>query len=199
MPSVVGIPLQQAVELLTQEGFVVHQIHYEPSPVVPEGHVVRQVPYAGAEVRKGRRVYLTVSTGLRSVTMPSVRGLPYREVQIQLLSRGLRLGEVLYTYNDSIPAGLVVWQSIPPQQAVSVGTSVDIVVSQGPRPSVSVPSLVALSLEKAEQVLLRAGLRLGTVTFAFDETFLPNTVIAQSPIAGEIVPPGTAVSVTVAR
>lgn len=199
LPSVVGIPVSQAVEVLTREGFLVQEIRYEPSPTVPEGYVVRQVPYAGAEVRRGRRVYLTVSTGQRTVVMPIVVGLPYREAQIQLLSRGLRLGQILPTYDDTVPAGAVVWQSIPAQQAVSVGTTVDLLISQGPRPSVPVPDLVGLSLEEAEQVLVRSGLRLGAVQVGTDATFLPNTVIAQSPAADSVVTPGTVVSVIIAR
>ncbi len=199
LPSVVGMPLSQAVELLVQQGFVVQEIRYEPNPSIPEGYVVRQVPYAGAEVRRGRRVYLTVSTGQRTVVMPAVVGLSYREAQIQLLSRGLRIGQIVSTYDDTMPAGAVVWQSIPAQQSVSVGTAIDLLISQGPRPSVLVPSLVGLSLEEAQEVLVRAGLRLGVVKVESDATFLPNTVIAQSPAADSVVAPGTGVSVTIAR
>ncbi|MCS7169979.1 MAG: PASTA domain-containing protein, partial [Candidatus Kapabacteria bacterium] len=143
--------------------------------------------------------YLTVSMGQQSVKMPGVVGLPYREAQIQLLSQGLRLGQVLYKYSDSVPAGAVLWQSVPGQTSVPAGTIVDVVVSQGPRPSVTVPSLSALSLEEAERVLTSVGLRLGTISYLADATFLPNTVVTQSPSAGMVVPPGTPVSVTVAR
>lgn len=199
MPSLVGLSLPQAIGLLREQGFVLQEVRYEASPSIPEGHIIRQVPYAGAEVRRGRRVYLTVSTGLRTVTMPELRGLPYREAQIRLLSQGLRLGQVSYEYSDSLASGIVLWQSIAAEKPVAAGTSVDLVVSQGPRPSVPVPSLVSLSLEEAEQLVQQAGLVLGQVTVVADPTFLPNTVIAQQPEAGQLVPPGTVVSVTVTR
>jgi serine/threonine-protein kinase len=199
MPSVVGMPLQEALQVLTAQGFVVHEVRYEANPVVPEGRVIRQVPYAGAQVRKGRRVYLTVSTGQRSVEVPRLVGLSSREAQLQLLGRGLRLGQIGYEYSDSVPAGYVFWQSVPAQEQVPVGTAVDLLVSQGPRPSVTVPSLVSLSLEEAERVVAAVGLQLGEVRFVTDPTFLPNTVVAQFPEAGQLVPPGTVVSVTVVR
>lgn len=199
MPSLVGMSLSKAVEVLNEQGFVLQEVRYEASPSIPEGHVIRQVPYPGAEVRRGRRVYLTVSTGLRTVTMPALYGMPYREAQIRLLVQGLRIGQVLSDYSDSLPAGTVLWQSVPAQSPVSVGTAVDILVSQGPRPSVVVPSLISLSLSEAEQVLREAGLTLGRVTVVPDPTFLPNTVVAQEPPAGQYVPPGAVVSVTVAQ
>ncbi|MDW7997328.1 MAG: PASTA domain-containing protein [Bacteroidota bacterium] len=37
MPSVVGMSLRQAVEFLSAQGFVVHEVRYEASPTVPEG------------------------------------------------------------------------------------------------------------------------------------------------------------------
>jgi serine/threonine-protein kinase len=131
--------------------------------------------------------------------MPALQGLSYREAQIRLLSQGLRMGQVFYEYSDSLPSGVVLWQSIAAQSPVAAGTSVDLVVSQGPRPSVVVPSVVSLSLQEAEQLLQEAGLTLGQVTAVTDPTFLPNTVIAQEPAAGQLVPPGTVVSVTVTR
>ncbi len=199
MPSVVGLPVQQAVQILTEQGLLVHELRYEAHPTIPEGNVIRQVPAAGTQVRKGRRVYLTVSTGGRLVVMPRLVGLSLREGQIRLLSQGLRLGGVSYDYSDSLPEGVILWQSVPAESRVVAGTSVDVVVSSGPRPTVAVPELTTLSLEEAERVLTQLGLRLGTVTPVADATFLPNTVIAQSPPAGELVPPGTLVSVTVAR
>ncbi|MEN3027240.1 MAG: PASTA domain-containing protein [Chlorobiota bacterium] len=199
MPSVVGIALERAVESLVSQGLVVHEVRYEPSPTVPEGRVIRQVPYAGAEVRRGRRVYLTVSTGQKQVAMPALVGLSARDAQVRLLSSGLRLGRMFYEYSDSIPTGAVFWQSIPPESQVPAGTSIELGISQGPRPSIAVPSLVSLSLEEAERMLFEVGLQVGAIRLVPDPTFLPNTVVGQEPAAGVLVPPGTAISLTVAR
>jgi serine/threonine-protein kinase len=199
MPSVVGLPLRQAIAELTAHGFVVQEVRYEPNPTVPEQHVLRQVPYAGSLVRQGRRVYLTVSTGAQQSVVPNVIGLPLRQAQLQLLQQGFRMGELLTEYHDSLPPGTVVWQNPAPSSRALPGTAVTLVVSQQPLPALTMPNVLFQSLEEARALLEQMGLRVVVANTVSDPTFLPNTVVAQSPSEGTPVAPGTTVSLTVTR
>jgi len=64
------------------------------------GAVYRQNPTAGAKVKKGRRIMLTINAVTpKKVTMPNLIGYSMRQAKAELLSRGLKLGNLIYV-ND---------------------------------------------------------------------------------------------------
>ncbi len=73
MPKVVGNPSATARDMLTARGLVVDpDSAYEYSDS-PEGTVLRQSPEAGAMVKKGDTVKLTISKGVQQVQVPDLR------------------------------------------------------------------------------------------------------------------------------
>jgi beta-lactam-binding protein with PASTA domain len=76
---------------------------------------------------------------------------------------------------------------------------VTLVVSQQPLPALTMPNVLFQSLEEARALLEQMGLRVVVANTVSDPTFLPNTVVAQSPPEGTPVVPGTTVSLTVTR
>lgn len=64
------------------------------------GAVYRQNPVAGSKVKKGRRIMLTINAVTpKKVTMPNLVGYSMRQAKAELLSRGLKLGRLIYV-ND---------------------------------------------------------------------------------------------------
>jgi beta-lactam-binding protein with PASTA domain len=60
--SVTNRPLEEAVERLREQGFLV-EVYEEPNPAVVAGSVIRQIPGAGERAPVGATVMLWVSTG----------------------------------------------------------------------------------------------------------------------------------------
>ena len=61
------------------------------------GAVYRQNPVAGAKVKNGRRVVLTINAvNAKKVTMPNLVGLSLRQAKAELMSRGLVLNRLVY-------------------------------------------------------------------------------------------------------
>ena len=61
------------------------------------GAVYRQNPVAGAKVKDGRRVVLTINAvNAKKVTMPNLVGLSLRQAKAELMSRGLVLNRLVY-------------------------------------------------------------------------------------------------------
>ena len=62
-------------------------------------------------------------------------------------------------------------------------TQVDLVVSMGPAPTVSVPPCVGLTRTVAEAAIAAAGLTVGTVTEQYDDVVPAGEVMDEEPDA----------------
>lgn len=198
IPNVEGRHVDDAIVILEGRGLVVMPPHEQFSADVKPGIVINQMPYAGATVKEGRRVYLTVSKGVETATMPDLRGRTVREARLTLLRMGMQLGGVTYVHNDSIPSETIVSQSIEPGEKVTSDRIPDIVVSEGPD-AVVVPSLVGLPLQDAQALIGQSMLGLVVQKRMKSSAFEPNVVLNQTPQADSLVPPGSTVSVVVAE
>jgi serine/threonine-protein kinase len=198
VPKVEGRTVQDAIVMLESRGLVVMPPHEQFSDKVQAGKVISQMPYAGATVKEGRRIYITVSKGVETATMPDLRGRRVREARLALLRLGMQLGDVMYQYNDSVAAETIISQSIPPGTKVTNNSSPRVSVSQGPI-AVHVPELVGRSLTEARQALQDSGLVVGQVRRISSTLFTPNTVVDTDPPAQSPVQPGTAIGLVVSE
>lgn len=197
IPSVVGKPFDAASALLEQEGLKPVIGGKTPSDKIPAGYVVIQNPPAASVVREGRNVYLTISGGEEEIQMPNLRGRSLRDAKFTLERYDLVTGTITYQPSD-LPEEIILAQEFPPGQRVRKTTAVGLTVSQGPLAlQISVPYLVGLYLEEAQNRLAESGLRLGQVGYVKSQELLPNTIISQSPRAGDMVDQNTPIDVTI--
>ncbi len=198
VPKVTGKHIDEARRELTELGLQVMEPHEQFSADVAEGEITLQSPYAGATVKEGRRIYLTVSAGTETIGMPSLHGLTVREARLALMRLGLTLGDISYELNDSIPEDRIISQSVRSGERVITNSVVTVAVSRGPS-AVRVPDLLGLSLGDAEAVLTEFGLVMGPIHTIPSGAFEPNTVMKHDPPADSLVAPGTVIIVTVTR
>src|SRR5690606_18734668 len=93
------------------------------------------------------------------------------------------------------PEDEVIKQDPAANRQVKKGSTVTLTVSKGEK-MVTVPSVEGKSRSKAEKALQERGLEVGTVSKAASEE-KKGTVISSDPSAGESVPEGTKVNLTV--
>jgi serine/threonine-protein kinase len=86
---VVGRAQDEAESLLEAAGLV--PILSKQDSDAPEGQVIAQQPGAGVQARKGDRVTMTVSTGVREVSVPRVIGLTTPEARAAIRDAGLEV------------------------------------------------------------------------------------------------------------
>lgn len=129
VPRVTGLPVREALAVLTAARFEVSQVMDRMS-LQPAGSVVQQKPKAGSLLLQGRTVVLVVSTGENRVTVPSVIGLTLEQALARLA--GARLSAEVTYAPDSAPAGTVLAQEPPPGSIVARGAKVRFTVSSGP-------------------------------------------------------------------
>ncbi|MBI5214208.1 MAG: PASTA domain-containing protein [Ignavibacteriae bacterium] len=200
VPSVIGKPKDEAINILTTAGLDPREGDVLNDPQYPLGSVISQNPLEGKFVRKNRRVYLTLSGGERHVTVPNLRGRTFRDAKFQLESVGLKLGEVVRQGSDEYPENTVINQSISPRQSIKRGKHISLIVSRGRlSEKIAVPDLVNKTLTEATEVLTTLGLIVGKVTYQSLPDVLPNTIVDQFPRAGEMVRLDEAIDLFVAQ
>jgi len=158
--------------------------------------VIDQSPLDGTVVPPGSAVNLTVSLGPTPILVPDVIGQLQALAESTIVSDGFTVGTVTGVSSSVIQAGEVVDQSPLGNTLAVPGSAVDITVSTGPAP-VAVPDIVGLDQASAESDIVSAGLIVGTISTANSASVPSGDVIEQSPLDGTLVPPGSAVAMTV--
>ncbi len=198
VPNTVAQRYEDAKDLLEISDLEAVKAGEKSDPNLPFGYVVEQNPKANRLVKKGRRIYLTISVGEREVLVPTLVGLSENNAEERLKSVGLRLGEVDYAYVPDEVNGVVIAQSIAPSSLVKASVTVDMTISLGePTGNVTVPSVLSKTLDVATRLVQKAGLNLGRVDYIINDGLLPSTVIDQSINPGMVAEPGDTLNVVV--
>jgi serine/threonine-protein kinase len=157
----------------------------------PAGVVTAQSPDAGQTVLRGTTVAVTVSRGPDILPVPDVTTRSLSVAKEMLARADLNVGNVVETESES-SVETVLDQRPLPGAKVSRGSSVDLTIAVAPK-NVLVPGLTGLTEEASRQRLTDAGLTEGgREERNADEP--AGTIIGQDPVAGTMVPPGTAVN-----
>ena len=199
VPDVSGMTEDEAQSALENAGFrnISSEFTYHDS--VPSGQVIGMTPEAKAEATEDTEIVMQVSKGAERKTVPNVVGQKDVDAQNAIKSAGLSVGTVTYEYSDSVAQGIVISQSVDGGKKVSAGTTVDLVISNGPEPAakVNVPPVTGTSESNARQLIQNAGLSVGTVTYQHSSSVAAGYVISCSPGVGSSVDEGTSVSLVV--
>jgi len=131
------------------------------NPNVPREAVVDQNPPPHANVKPGRRVYLTVNAGEAPVvSIPDLSGVSVREAKNRIASLGLSVGTV---GPDSLPSpypNTITRQRPSPGDSLKTGGTIDLWYSTGlGTDTVQVPSIAGRTVEQARRLLRAQKLR----------------------------------------
>ncbi len=200
VPPVVGMKIDDAMKLLDSLGFEPRKGDVRMDRENPTGIVIIQNPLAKAIVKKGRRVYLTISGGEIMVSVPNLKGRTLRDARFMLEREGLKLGAIEYQPSDDYPENTVVEQNIYAGAKVKRDIYVSVVISQGSfAEKISVPDVTGKTLFEVGKILLNIGLNSGNITYVPSPDMLPNTVVDQYPRSGEMVVRGQSIDLIVVQ
>ena len=190
--DITGKNLNRALIELETEGFkgVVYDTVYT-ADVNPQT-VVDQYPVAGAKVKPGRTIRLKISRSEKLIIVPNLVGQSRRSVEISLQQIGLRIDTVYTEFNPDYPKGTVAWQFPKSGDHIKKGMGLQITVSQGLPPDFfQVPQLFGMSMQNAKDLLTKARLKVGKISYQQNEDLVPYTVLDQS------IAPGTVLNQTI--
>ena len=139
----------------------------------------------------GVAVWLFAPRGPIIVTIPDVAGQTVDQAGQALRAEGLIVNDALeQSYDDVIPAGLVVGTTPEVGSEVEQESSVTLVISQGVQPT-ALPPLIGLELEEAKTRLAEARLVLGESAEEYSATTPRNAILKVTGEDGVTITPGT--------
>lgn len=160
------------------------------------GAVYRQNPAPGNKVKKGRRIHLTINAvNPKEITMPDLVGHSMRQAKVELLSRGLVLGHLIYVHDiatNNVLRQLLDGKEVEPGTMIESESVIDLVVGLNAVDEVAVaPYLPGLKYLSAIEAIHDHSLNVGDVVF--DETVkdyedsLNAVVFFQKPMPSDTV------------
>jgi eukaryotic-like serine/threonine-protein kinase len=198
VPPIVGEDRADAERILTNRGLEVGDITRVPATDESQepGTVLEQDPVAGEKVDRGTPVDLTIVEAPELVEIPDLEGATLEEAQAALTEAGLEPVGPVEEPSDTVDEGRVTRSDPPAGDEVEPNSEVTIFVSTGLE-QVTVPEVRCQSFGSAQNELTRAGLNpvISNDTVAVNPACpLGNKVAAQDPAPGEVVDPGTTVT-----
>ena len=187
VPDVVTMSYDRAESVLIDADLLA--VRRDVSDVtVPAGSVVRTDPPAGTSVAPGVTVTIYVSTGVRTVPMPTVAGLPEQGARDALTAAGLRVGTITPRNDPDLAAGTVIAAAtasgpVPEGEPIAVGSTVDLTVASG---KVVLDDLSGYTVSRATADLEALGLRATTQENPACTATQPPTVTVMSVAPGEV-------------
>jgi serine/threonine-protein kinase len=194
VPNLIGEPEGRATDRLTDLGFQVNLGDERYSEVVGEGDVIRVQPAVGTELDVGSTVTLVVSLGPPLVDVPPVERKLLEDAERLLTAEGFEVGDVRRRYDPEVREGHVISRS-PPGATAPKGSSIDLVVSKGPKP-VAIPDVRGKTEDRAVSILSDRGFEVPVET-TFSDKVEPGLVIDTDPPIGTEVQPGETVVLSV--
>ncbi|MDR2972848.1 MAG: hypothetical protein LBU83_13140 [Bacteroidales bacterium] len=137
MPTFIGL---DSKELLNKEDtskdFIIEVFDFLYKKNSPIGIVLKQDPHVGEMVKKGRKVYVTVSSDKPpKVIMPQLLDVSLRQADIMLKAIGLVPGAVIYKpspYENAVLEQFYKGRIIYPGTEINMGDTITLVVGKNP-------------------------------------------------------------------
>ncbi len=201
LPDVTESSYSEAKQILKDAGFKIIKEREIFEATYPESTIIYQNPPPYSQVKKGRRVYVTMSAGEKMVIVPNIVGLSERDAHFQLRQAGLQVADASYFDYDSYhPKGVVMSQSLIEGSEVKALSTIALTVSNGAYPTeFFVPDVCGKSLKMARQMLRQNGLYMGVIEYRVRKDLIPDTVVEQGIDGGTEVEQGISINLVVTK
>ncbi|MBR1506427.1 MAG: PASTA domain-containing protein [Eubacterium sp.] len=202
MPDFVGIKKEEAFKELKGSGVYYQETEKKESEIAPEC-IIEQDIKPGKETEKGSNVRFVISSGNNSydktkyTTVPDLVDISWADGRKAIAEKKLYIFIEKREYNDTVPEGMVISQSIEKGKKVKEGTEVGVVVSLGIT-KYRVPDVQYKDYSDAKTLLGDAKLNV-TVEWEDSKTVAKDKVIRQSIEPGTEVEAGTAITIYVSK
>lgn len=178
MPTVVGLHLNEAIQILSEDRLNVRILAKKEDFDLQEGTILSQMPHQGKMVKPHQSVFLVTSCRPNNARAPKLVGEPKTKAQEEAKKahRALKV----YHFESSYPKDRCIAQSVLPEQEMK-DSSLIVYCSEGNTPLRIMPDL---KNHKAEECISFFG-RLNILVKVVGDK--QGTVIDQQPIAGTLI------------
>ncbi len=200
VPSITGLSLVEARHAIAKDDFKLTTGQQVTSVSVKAGDIVTQNPSAGSSLKQGSAITVSLSSGLPTESIPSLKGLGCNGATRLLAVNHLKgsCPTAAAGYSATVPTGEVInWSYGGKLDAghAPYGATVLIALSKGVQPK-TIPNVQGDTYAQAQAALQAVGLQ-ATESSASSTTTPSGLVDHTNPPIGSQVPPGTTVTVYV--
>lgn len=168
VPDVKGKRLDEATLFLEKQGFDVIIQDSIFQDTIPPLQIIKQFPEPDATVKVNRTVYLTINRAIAPlIDMPNLVGLSFRNAELELRARGLKLGDTTYVPDiakNAVKDQVYQNQTIRPGTKIAMGSTISLVLGAGiGNELIPVPDLFGMPYLEAVTLLEANGIGIGVV------------------------------------
>ncbi|MDD5748865.1 MAG: Stk1 family PASTA domain-containing Ser/Thr kinase [Actinomycetota bacterium] len=145
----------------------------------------------------GAAIYALVN-GTKGIVVPNLVGQTEQQAKETLEEKGLELSVVKRVIDIQKPSGVIISQDPTAGEKIQKGERVEVVVSKGTEQA-TVPDCRGLSQSEAAARLESAGLRIGNVTYDYNQTIAKDKVCSQNPEPGAKAAKGSEVDLVISK
>lgn len=205
VPDLSGYTFEEGVTFLESSGLQ-YEVSIDSSFSMEEKPlaILKQIPDADSQVKRGRRIYLTLNArNPPMLKMPNLINSLLKNAQEILANMGLERGDILYVPDIGINVVLgQKYQGVEIREGTEIpkGSKIDLMVGDGLGNQIlTVPDLVGMDEIDAEFLILGSSLRVGEKYFESNDSVLPGKIFRQSPNANEQVKTGELIEIWIAK
>lgn len=200
MPSLIGLPEEQAVEVINDAGLSLAKMVPERDARFREGTITRQSPEPFKPVKIGRQVVIYVAAAIEKTTVPDLRGTAQDGVAFRLAGEELPVGGLTTVYHSSVPAGQVISTNPSAGSEVPKQTPVDLLISLGPSPvDYVMPDLSGMTKDEVQKWFAATALKIEFENAPVTDSGSRNKVITQQPKPGSRLGAEDNISLSIGR
>ncbi|MGQ9619436.1 MAG: PASTA domain-containing protein [Bacteroidales bacterium] len=173
VPNFYGLTIEETAILAKKHKLRFQIIDSVYTNAVLRGCIAEQNPKPGYNVKKWRRIILTINAfNPEMVEVPDLIGLPKRQALALLQSAGLEPGKLHYVPDlsiDFVLKQLFNGREIVKGDSVEKGATIDLVLGKGlSNERTPIPDLIGMTYEQAKRTILGASLNIGA--YIYDNT-----------------------------
>lgn len=187
VPNVTGLTQEEAETILKDKGLDLRVIGEEYDLKRPAGTIIYQMPDSDSKVKGGRKIKVVLSKGGEKATVPQLKSMSYRQAELALDGRGLKIGNPVYISVDSLPRDEVIASFPSAGTVVPLGMEIRVLVNQEQTDTleiVKVPKFKGENIREVSSEIEKLGLKLGKIEYKVKNKLLPGTVLKQIPKEG---------------
>ena len=185
LPDLTSIDFRIAQKRLDSLDLGYKIIMHEYDDLYKPYSVIEMSPRPFTKLKTGRIIKLTVADEKKDIILGDYSDKSLRSVKLQLNRDNLKIDTLIYEYNESVKKDFIISQYPRTGKMLKSGDMLTLIVSQGPPPNYYItPNLINMSLKKAKEIISKAGLLLGNITYEYNANYLNNTVLEQNKTPG---------------
>ncbi len=201
VPNLLNMTQTAALQTINEDDFFeLGEVTTEYSDTVERGKVMDQNPDPGKKAERGTTISLVISDGpepKETVEVPDLTNKTSAEARKLLEERGLVAVNGDPVNSETVEKGKVAEQSPKAGTSAKEGDTVTYHISMGAE-EVAVPDVVNDYRDTAVEKLESAGFKVNE-TWEYNDTYGAGVVCRQSTAAGETLPKGSTVTITVSN